>query len=416
MITYLLSTGDEVLLGDIADTNAAWLARQLRQLGIRVQKTVTVGDDETMIATAITGISAESRLCIVTGGLGPTADDITAGACAGAAGTSLVLNSEALKSMTAFFEKRGFELTDENKKQALLPEKAGVLINDHGTAPGFHMKINRCHFFFLPGVPKEMKPMFTGQVVPLLRSRFDLSDTIMIERLTVFGLGESKVGAVLAGAEDKFDGVRFGFRVDFPFIEVKLLSRIQAGDAEQGQILAAAKAWAVAQLKEVVVSVDGLSLAQEVGRLLILHNKTVAVAESCTGGLIANMLTNVSGSSDYFLFSGVTYSNDAKINVLKVKKETIITYGAVHEQTAQEMAQGARKVCGADLAISTTGIAGPTGGTDEKPVGMVCIGFAGSGFARGKTFRFRFDDRMMNKKVFAATALEMLRRHLAALS
>ncbi|WP_413911667.1 CinA family protein [Desulfobacula sp.] len=168
----------------------------------------------------------------------------------------------------------------------------------------------------------------------------------------------------------------------------------------------------IGQLGNKVVSTKGLSIAQEVGHLLTQQNKTLAIAESCTGGLISNMMTDISGSSDFFLFSGVTYANDAKINILNVQKKTIIDHGAVHEQTALEMAKGVRQKANADFAISTTGIAGPTGGTKERPVGMVCIGIAGADFAKAKTYKFSFDDRLLNKKMFAAMALELLRRHL----
>ncbi|MBU2632069.1 MAG: CinA family protein, partial [Proteobacteria bacterium] len=173
-----------------------------------------------------------------------------------------------------------------------------------------------------------------------------------------------------------------------------------------------AKLWVIAQLENKVVSQTGLTIAQEVGRLLTLQKKTLAIAESCTGGLISNMVTDVAGSSEYFLFSGITYSNDAKINILNVQHTTILEFGAVHEQTALEMAQGARLKSGADVAISTTGIAGPGGGTKEKPVGMVCIGLAGDGVSVAKTYRFSFDDRIKNKQMFAMAALELLRRHL----
>jgi len=181
---------------------------------------------------------------------------------------------------------------------------------------------------------------------------------------------------------------------------------------ETSSQLAKAKQWAIDHLENKVISPTGLSMAQQVGSLLIKQKKTLAIAESCTGGLIANMMTDVAGSSEYFLFSGVTYSNDAKMNILGVKKETIIEHGAVHELTALEMAIGARKKAGADFAISTTGVAGPTGGTKERPVGMVCIGIAGTKFLDAKTYRFTNDDRLMNKQMFAAMALELLRRHL----
>lgn len=412
MIAYLLSTGDEVLMGDIVDTNVAFIAGRLKDLGIRVQKTITVGDEVTILADTISAISKEAQLCIVTGGLGPTQDDLTAMACSRAAGVQLEINEVALESMQVFFRKRGFELTPENKNQAMLPKTADILINEHGTAPGFFLKINQCLFMFLPGVPAEMKAMFELRVIKNIKDRFTLSKQLMIERLTVFGLGESKVGALLAEAEKLFPEVKFGFRARFPVIEVKLIAALENMDDMSAKKLSDAKAWAIEQLTDNVISKTGLSPAQEVGRLLTQQNKTVAAAESCTGGLIANLLTNVSGSSDYFLLSCVTYSNDAKMKVLGVKKETIIANGAVHELTAKEMAVGARQKAGADFAISTTGVAGPAGGTGEKPVGMVCIGFASASKSFAKTYTFPYDDRMMNKQIFATTALEILRRQI----
>ncbi|MCK5696143.1 MAG: CinA family protein, partial [Desulfobacula sp.] len=234
---------------------------------------------------------------------------------------------------------------------------------------------------------------------------------------TVFGLPESKVGSLLKGFKTKFPKIRLGFRADFLVIEVKIiLFNFFKNKKKARSDIAGAKQWVILQLKKKMVSEQGLTIAQEVGYLLTKQGKTLAIAESCTGGLISNMVTDVGGSSNYFLFSGVTYSNDAKINILDVRKETIIEFGAVHEQTALEMAQGARRIAGADFAISTTGIAGPGGGTKEKPVGMVCIGIAGSELSKAKTYRFSFDDRVMNKKIFALMALELLRRHLVLMA
>jgi nicotinamide-nucleotide amidase len=268
----------------------------------------------------------------------------------------------------------------------------------------------------MPGVPSEMKLMFDGEIKRVLATEFNLNEDVLIERLTVFGLPESRVGSLLKGFKTKFPKMRLGFRADFPVIEVKII--LTGFHQDQGRAqsdIAAAKKWAIDQLENKVVSKKGRSIAQEIGRLLIKQKKTLALAESCTGGLIANMVTNVAGSSDYFLFSGVTYSNDAKINILNVQKSTLVEHGAVHEQTALEMAQGARKKARADFAISTTGIAGPGGGTDDKPVGRVCIGLAGPSVGIAKTYTFSFGDRGKNKKMFAMMALELLRRHLVSL-
>ena len=414
MIAHILSTGDEVLLGDIVDTNSAFLCSALKEMGIDVQKIVAVGDDVNAIASVVGDSSLTADICLVTGGLGPTRDDLTAFAAGKAADDRLELSQDALASMRSYFKKRGFVLTKDNEKQAMLPSSSNMLINYNGTAPGFYMKINRCLFFFMPGVPSEMKIMFEKEVKKILVNEFSLTDDILIERLTVFGLTESKVGSLLKGFETKFSELRLGFRATFPVIEVKIILIDSREDKDISDI-ARAKQWVIQQLENKVISDRGLTIAQEVGRLLTKLKKTLAIAESCTGGLISNMVTDVAGSSNYFLFSGITYSNDAKINILNVRKETIVEYGAVHDQTALEMAEGVRRKTGADFAISTTGVAGSGGGTEEKPVGMVCIGLAGSELSMAKTYRFSFDDRVKNKKIFATTGLELLRRHLVLL-
>ncbi|MBU8849867.1 MAG: CinA family nicotinamide mononucleotide deamidase-related protein [Desulfobacterales bacterium] len=417
MIAHILSTGDEVLLGDIVDTNSAFLCKALKDMGVEVQKIMAVGDDVELIASIIGDISLKADICLVTGGLGPTRDDVTALACSKASGHRLELNQDALVSMKSYFKKRGFVLTRDNEKQAMLPAGSRMLVNHNGTAPGFYIKINQCRFFFMPGVPSEMKIMFEKEIKQVLMNEFNLSDDILIERLTVFGLPESRVGALLKGFKTKFPEMRLGFRADFPVIEVKIILTDSDKDNKKARSdIETAKQWAIGQLENKVVSIQGLSIAQEIGRLLTKEKKTLAIAESCTGGLISNMVTDVAGSSDYFLFSGITYSNDAKMDILNVQKKTIIDFGAVHEQTALEMAQGARLRAGADFAISTTGIAGPGGGTEEKPVGMVCIGLSGPTVSMAKTYWFSFGDRVRNKKMFAMMALELLRRHLVSVT
>jgi len=385
MIVHILSTGDEVVLGDIADTNAARLCKAMKELGLSVERITAVGDEVEQISSVLMEISNKADICLVTGGLGPTSDDVTAPAFSRAAGVELQTDRQ-------------------------------VLTNHNGTAPGFYTTLNRCLFFFMPGVPAEMKMMLEKEVVPVLKERYGLDGAILVERLTVFGLGESRAGSLLNGFHEQFPGLRLGFRVDFPVIEVKIILPHVSGTMETARsLMDQAKQWAMDRLENKVVSGKGLSLAQEVGRLLSAQGKTLAIAESCTGGLISSMVTDVAGSSDYFLFSAVTYSNEAKIKILNVREKTLLDHGAVHERTALEMAEGVRLKAGADFGISTTGIAGPGGGSPEKPVGMVCIGLAGDSVSLAKTYRFTLDDRAMNKTIFAHTALDLLRRHLTGL-
>lgn len=410
MIAYVISTGDEVLLGDIVDTNSARICKTLRESGIQVVKIAAVPDDMDLICDIINEAAECCDVCIVTGGLGPTQDDITALACSRVAGEELSLNPQAYESMTAFFESKGAQVTEENKKQALLPESALVLENKAGTAPGFYIRIKECLFFFLPGVPDEMRIMLDTEVLPVLENKFSLNRIIAVERLTVFGLPESLVGKQLESFESLFPEFRLGFRADFPVIEVKIVQP-QTRILPSGRIKEA-RQWVMDQLKYKISSKKGRSIAQEVGHLLVQKKMTLAVAESCTGGLISNMITDVAGSSDYFLFSGITYANSAKINILGVDAKVIEKRGAVDEETARQMALGAKKISRADIAVSTTGIAGPSGGTDTKPVGRVCIGVADATGCTGHTYTFNFGDRTKNKQIFATMALELVRRRL----
>ena len=414
MRAEILSTGDEVLWGDIDDSNASWLSRKLREYGVDVSRISCVGDDITAIGTIMDEISSRCDLVMVTGGLGPTSDDLSAQAAAVATGDELLLNSAAFESMTAYFTRKGWEMTKGNEKQAMLPSKATMMENTCGTAPGFFLDHGTARFYFMPGVPREMKTMFRRHVLPELDARQPVRHTAVLCRLTVFGLPESKTGRQLKAFHQAFPGMRLGFRASFPFIQVKFGSDPFAGAAGRvtPEKMAAAKAWVLERLGRFVISTEGLSMEATVGELLRQRGQTLAVAESCTGGLIASQLTDVSGSSDYFLLSAVTYANEAKMSVLGVKKETLALHGAVHEQTALEMALGVREKAGADWGISTSGIAGPGGGSDTRPVGMVCIGVAGPDAARAFTYTFSYGDRGMNKKMFAAMALERLRREL----
>ncbi|MFO7750753.1 MAG: CinA family nicotinamide mononucleotide deamidase-related protein [Desulfobacteraceae bacterium] len=415
MRAEIISTGDEIVSGSITDTNASWLAAELLDAGIVTGRISCTGDEAETLAAVIGEAAHRADLVLVTGGLGPTEDDRTARAAALAAQDRLGLNREALVFVETYFEKRKVTMPEINRKQAELPLTAGVVENLFGTAPGFSMVINQALFFFMPGVPMEMKKMFKNGVLPEINRRFKLDTRVLSRCFSLFGLPEAEVGTRLAGFRDQFPDMRLGFRADFPLIYVKFScpgSRL-SGPALEEEMERAGQ-WIASRLEKRIVSFLGLTMEEEVGRLLTACGATVAVAESCTGGLVADMLTDVAGSSDYFLLSAVTYANQAKIGVLGVYSKTIEKNGAVHEETARSMAEGARKAAGADYAIATSGVAGPGGGSEEKPVGMVCIGLAGPGFSRGKTCHFSFKERRMNKKIFAVKALELLRRELDA--
>ena len=411
-LVEIVSSGTELVDGSITDHNTAYIARQVNRLGLSVMAHHCVGDDVNRLSTLFRDISSKSDIAVVTGGLGPTSDDLTAEAAAMAAGVDLLTNSSALASIKGYFKQHDRKLRSSNLKQALLPRGADCLINPIGTAPGFAMKIGQCRFYFLPGVPREMQRMMTDEVLPRLSALAGKSSLGWHPKnIITYGLTESALGEKLADIGHEFPEVQLGYRIVFPEIHVKLRTqKEQSRDA--ATTLDRAVKWIAGRIGHCLVSTEGLSVSEAVGRLLRDRNATVAVAESCTGGLIASMLTDVPGSSDYFVFAAVTYSNESKIGVLGVSGQTIASNGAVHEETAAEMAEGVRAVSGADFGLATTGIAGPTGATEGKPVGTVCIGLASAGSTITRRHVFSFDDRAMNKRIFAVAAMDILRRAL----
>jgi nicotinamide-nucleotide amidase len=416
MKAEILSTGDEIRTGALVDSNTALIAECLERQGVTVTRHQSVGDALEALTDVIVEISRRADLAVVTGGLGPTVDDRTMEAAARAAGVELILDAGALADMEQFFKKLGRPCSPSNRKQALVPQGGTCLPNPIGTAPGVRLSVHGCTFFFMPGVPAEMRRMLDEQVLPQIRAmqgrhrRFCLLRTI-----STFGLPESVVGEKVAAITERFPEITLGLRAKFPEIQVKLYLRTQDEPAGQ-KILAAADEWVTGILGGHVFSHNERPMAEEVGRLLLARNATLALAESCTGGLVANWITNAPGSSGYFLFSGVTYHNTAKIKVLGVSPQTLQEKGAVSEETARQMAEGARRVGDATYGLAITGIAGPDGGSDEKPVGTVCMALAAADGTIVKRHCFGFGQRLMNKRMFAMTALNMLRLKLTTAS
>lgn len=412
MLAEVLSTGDEVRSGAVVDTNAATIAEALESSGVTVSRHTCVGDDVGAIAEALQEIARRSDIALVTGGLGPTADDVTAEAAARAAGVGLIEVPEALAQVKRFFQSKGLEMSAANRKQALLPDGVIVLENLDGSAPGFCMTIGTCRMYFLPGVPREMKPMLVRHVLNDLHQRHQGDDlTHRVDVVTTFGLPESVVGEKIKDLSLVDKRLRIGLRVLFPEIHVRIYGHGDKRERLDGP-MQQFKESIRARLGKRVLSTDGARLPEVLGNMLLERGATLAVAESCTGGLMAKQVTDVPGSSGFFLLSAVTYANEAKMAVLDVASETLQRFGAVHEATAREMAQGARRAAGSDYALSTTGIAGPDGGTDEKPVGTVCIGLDTPEGAATFRYVFPFDDRDLNRRIFAAMAFDRLRLYL----
>jgi nicotinamide-nucleotide amidase len=412
MRAEILITGQEVISGDIIDSNSAHIARALEGIGIKVTRHHCVGDEMEPLVDAIKEISRRANVAVVTGGLGPTADDITADAAAAAAGVELALNTTALSVIEAYFKARKRPMSAANKKQAMLPAGAVSLNNPVGTAPGFHLNIGRCSFFFIPGVPFEMQTILSDAVIPKINQIAGARKQVNLARvISVFGQAEAQIGERLSNLTIEFPEIRLGIRAKFPEIYVKLNAHGKEVKKMKKQIEAASD-WVLDQMGDNAFSAEGKPMEAVVGERLVAIKATLAVAESCTGGLISHWLTNVPGSSGYFLFAGVTYSNKAKTKVLGVSLETLDRYGAVHVETAKEMAVGAKRVSGATYGLATTGIAGPSGGTGDKPIGTVCVGLATPHNVDGYRYFFPSNRRSQNKKIFAMAALYLLRKEL----
>ncbi len=375
MRAAILSTGDELTTGRTLDTNANYLADQLLGIGYEVVAMMTVGDFPDRIESAWRTLFDQAEIVIGTGGLGPTADDLTTETVAKMLDVPLVSDEATANKIRGFFEMMGREMPANNLKQALFPEGATILNNDMGTAPGFRFGLEtaagRRHGIVMPGVPREMKHIMAEEVLPWLRALRSNDEEWRSHTFQTFGVSESALDEMVAGAVDP-SAARLAFRAAFPQISVRVTVSGRTADLE-GRLAAAAAAIRE-RLGEYCYAEGETTMEQEVGRVLAASGATVAVAESCTGGLIGHRLTNVAGSSGYVLGGSVAYSNDLKRSQLGVSAETLERHGAVSTEVAEEMARGARRVSGADYAVSTTGIAGPGGGSEDKPVGTVCIG------------------------------------------
>lgn len=416
MIAEILASGDEIRTGALVDSNSAWIAQALEESGVAVARLNGVGDDLEQLTGILKEIGGRADVAVVTGGLGPTVDDLSAEAAAAAAGVVLAMEPAALAAIEEFYRQRNRPMNPSVRKQAFLPAGADMLPNPVGTAPGFRLRIGRCAFFFLPGVPFEMKRMLADHVLPQIdRMRGEGRETRLIKTFACCGLTESLTGERVEGIAERFPGVKLGLRAKFPEVQVKLYTSDPV-EAKAISRIDAASVWVRERLSDVLFSEAGESMEAVVGRLLREKKASVAAAESCTGGLLSSLLTDVPGSSDYFLLSAVTYANDAKMRLLGVNAETLARSGAVHEETAQEMAAGVRRLAGSTYGLSTTGIAGPAGGTPAKPVGTVCIGLSTPERTFGYRFHYSYGRRSMNKHMFAMKAMDILRRELTGVA
>ena len=405
----ITATGDELISGQITDTNSPWIADQLRIAGARVSRIHAVGDDAHALEDLLRDIASRADLAVVTGGLGSTPDDVTLRAAARISGKQLIADPEAERSVArAPRDLTDSGLPDNRVRQTLVPENSLVLANPLGTAAGFGLSLEGCLILFLPGVPREMHQMLTDSVLPLIRARFpDRLRPVLTQRMNIFGLTESGVSSRLEEFQRLFPAIGLGFRFLFPRIQLSLSAD---GTETSEDELERARQWVQKKLGRNVVSASDESMSLVLGRLLREKGATLALAESCTGGLISRRITGVAGSSDYFPLSAVTYSNRAKTELLGVSEETLKRCGAVHEETAEEMARGMRRLAGSTYAVSTTGVAGPGGGAPDKPVGTVCIGLASAEGTTSRRVQWDSGERRANQSFFAECAMDLLRR------
>jgi nicotinamide-nucleotide amidase len=414
----LINTGSELMLGFVLNTHQQWLCRQLADAGYDVSRQTAIADTGTAIQQTVRESLGRAEFIIVTGGLGPTSDDLTRDLIAQMLGKKLRLDAAILKHLETFFAQRNRPMPETTKVQAQVPEGALVLENPHGTAPGLAMEVRPNPFrddgktswlVMLPGPPRELRPMFTNHVLPLLKKVYPLDTAFVCRTLRTTGLGESVVEEKISGPLQSLTkaGLELGYCAHYGEVDVRLVAR----GAHAQKIVAEAENLVREKLGPHIFGVQDDQLNTLVVQLLTERKQTLVLAESCTGGYMANRITDVPGASAVFLCGLVTYSNDAKQKLLGVRAETLAQHGAVSEATAREMAEGARARFNADYAMAVTGIAGPGGGTPEKPVGTVFIALASAKhtFVLNPINRF---DRPTFKQVTCHQALDLLRRNL----
>ncbi|RIK65888.1 MAG: competence/damage-inducible protein A [Planctomycetota bacterium] len=377
MNAHILAIGTELTIGQAVDTNSAWLAQQLAGVGIHVTRHVTVSDDLADITAAIRGSAQATELVLISGGLGPTPDDLTRDALAAAMGVELAFHADSFEQIAAYFRSRNRQMHERNRVQAMIPHGATPIENTRGTAPGLRARLERADIFVMPGVPAEMKVMFERDVLPHLRARGGSAEVIAQRTLRTFGMAESEIGEKIADLMQRGRNPAVGTSAADLVITIRINAHGPA--AEAANALAERDAAVIRERLGTFILGEGEDrLETAVARLLIEQRKTVSSAESCTGGMIAKRLTDIPGSSAYFIQGFVTYANEAKIRLIGVPGNLIAAHGAVSREVAGAMAEGCRRTSQSDYALAVTGIAGPTGGTPEKPVGLVFVALAGS--------------------------------------
>ena len=412
MNAEIISIGDELLIGQVVNTNQAYIAEQLNTVGISVKRMTTVGDRESEILGSFKEAWKSHDIAVITGGLGPTHDDITRSVVCKFFDTNLVKNEEALENVKRLFGSRGLPVTTLNEQQALVPNGCTVIQNTQGTAPGYLFEKEGKTMIVMPGVPFEMTAMMENFVLPHF-SRKVKGIVVRHRTLKTTGIAESLLAERIGDVGALFSpgsGITLAFLPSPLGVRLRIsVSSSSAADADRA--LSDVEAKLRAKAHKYIYGMEKEELEDIVGRLLIERRMTIAVAESCTGGLIMDRLTDVPGSSAYFLHGDVVYSNESKIARVGMPEEILAEHGAVSREVAEALAEGIRKQSGTDIGVSTTGIAGPSGGTDEKPVGLLWIGFSDKQTTFAMKFNFGNNRRRFKERASQA-ALELVRRKL----
>lgn len=410
MKAEIITIGDELLIGQVIDTNSAWMARELNLVGIRVSQITSISDDHEHIIKTLAEATERADIIITTGGLGPTRDDITKLALCDFFKTHLVFDQKSYENIERMFALRGYTMTEVNRKQAEVPACCEPLLNENGTAPGMWFRQNGRIYISLPGVPFEMKALMTNHVLPLLKPLS--GKTIVHKTILTQGVGESFLADKIKDWESALPPhIKLAYLPQPGIVRLRLSG---SGTSEETlkQELDEQINMLYSLISEYIFGEDEDSLESIVGQLLKDHNLTVSTAESCTGGYIAHLITSIAGSSAYYNGSIISYADQVKVSSLGVSQKTLDTYGAVSRETVTEMAEGIRKALSTDCAIAVSGIAGPDGGTPDKPVGTVWIAVY-TPYSRMMTKRFLFGEhRERNIRRSALAALDMLRKQL----
>ena len=415
MNAHIITIGDEILIGQTLNTNAAFIGDRLTEIQVNVSKTSVVGDDHDDIMNEFKNCWAKNDLVIVTGGLGPTHDDITRNCVVKFFKTELIQNDEVLQDIKNLFQKRGREVRKVNETQALVPKIAKVIRNELGTAPGLWVEKDNKIFVAMPGVPYEMHLMMQSYVVPHLIERLkDLPTVQKRVTLETTGIPESFLFERLGDISELLDGAKLAFLPSSIGVRLRI-TVTEKNEEEATNKLSEIEQKIRSKAGRFIFGRDGEKLEEVVGRILQERGLKIAIAESCTGGFLSNLISNVSGSSNYFERGIVAYSNASKVEILKVDEDTIAEYGSVSLEVARQMAEGAKSISGTDIGLSVTGIMGPTGATEAKQVGLVYIALCDENVCIAKKYTFG-EERILNKQRTSQAVLEMLRRHLLGIS